>query len=69
MFDIRDLETIAEMTDLLHSGHPGTWTIKDIDFQLVSGVDGMYMKCDHINESKYVWNGVEIWEFINYVFK
>jgi len=67
MYTIRDLETIAEMTDSLYCGHPDQWILKDKEFKLVSGVDGMYMRCDEINESKYVWNGIEIWEFINYV--
>lgn len=67
MFDIRDLETIAEMTDAVNSYQTGSWTIKNIEFNIMEINEQTYIKTDGY-DYHYVYNGVEIWEYINYVF-
>lgn len=67
MFDIRDLETIAEMTDAVNSYQTGSWTIKNIEFNIMEINEQTYIKTDGY-DYHHVYNGVEIWEYINYVF-
>ena len=68
MFDIKDLETIAEMTDSVYFNETEKWYINDIQVTLTEKNERMYIKADGY-DYKYVYNGVEIWEYINYVFK